>query len=378
MPAVPDRRSAARRSRALAPAQAGLAAHARRAGATRGRPARRRSIVSFRFVTQPEIRREARRILPLEVWNFGDGASETELTKKRNRQALDRLAIRQDILVDAREIDTATTLCGVPLSWPVVIAPMGGLVLFHEEGDVEMGRGAERADTLQFLSGATGWPVETVAAASKGPKMFQLYHFGDRAWVAELLARVEASGYLSVCLTVDTQVYSRRERDVLARWSPREAMKKAPNPRGPAPDYPTRLTWSDVEWLQKTTRLPVGLKGVMTATDAKRAVDMGVRIVWVSNHGGRQLDSTQASIDALPAIADAVGDRADIIIDGGFSRGTAVLKGIAWGARADEHQASDVGLRVPRRLELSEIRDEVRRCPPAWGAARRADTAGCP
>src|SRR5437762_13652089 len=201
-------------------------------------------------------------------------------------------------------------------------------------GDVEMGRGAERADTLQFLSGATGWPVETVAAASKGPKMFQLYHFGDRAWVAELLARVEASGYLSVCLTVDTQVYSRRERDVLARWSPREAMKKAPNPRGPAPDYPTRLTWSDVEWLQKTTRLPVGLKGVMTATDAKRAVDMGVRIVWVSNHGGRQLDSTQASIDALPAIADAVGDRADIIIDGGFSRGTAVLKGIAWGARA--------------------------------------------
>jgi isopentenyl diphosphate isomerase/L-lactate dehydrogenase-like FMN-dependent dehydrogenase len=211
---------------------------------------------------------------------------------------------------------------------------MGGLVLFHDEGDVEMGRGAERADTLQFLSGATGWPVEAVAAASKGPKMFQLYHFGDRAWVADLLARVEAAGYLSVCLTVDTQVYSRRERDILARWSPREAMKKAPNPRGPDPDYPTRLTWGDVEWLQKTTRLPIGLKGVMTARDARRAVDMGVRVVWVSNHGGRQLDSTQASIDALPAIADVVGDRADIVIDGGFNRGTAVLKGLAWGARA--------------------------------------------
>jgi isopentenyl diphosphate isomerase/L-lactate dehydrogenase-like FMN-dependent dehydrogenase len=290
--------------------------------------------VSFRFVTQPEIRREARKTLPLEVWNFGDGASETELTKRRNRAALDRLAIRQDILVDARVLDTTTTLCGVPLSWPVVIAPMGGLVLFHDEGDVEMGRGAERADTLQFLSGATGWPVEAVAAASKGPKMFQLYHFGDRAWVADLLARVEAAGYLSVCLTVDTQVYSRRERDILARWSPREAMKKAPNPRGPDPDYPTRLTWGDVEWLQKTTRLPIGLKGVMTARDARRAVDMGVRVVWVSNHGGRQLDSTQASIDALPAIADVVGDRADIVIDGGFNRGTAVLKGLAWGARA--------------------------------------------
>jgi len=273
-------------------------------------------------------------MLPLEVWNFGDGASETELTKRRNRGALDRLAIRQDILVDARELDTTTTLAGVPLSWPVVIAPMGGLVLFHDEGDVEMGRGAELADTLQFLSGATGWPVDAVATASKGPKMFQLYHHGDRAWVADLLARVEASGYLSVCLTVDTQVYSRRERDILARWSPRDAMKKAPNPRGPDLNYAERLTWSDVEWLQKTTKLPIGLKGVMTARDAKRAVDMGVRIVWVSNHGGRQLDSTQASIDALPAIADVVGDRADIIIDGGFARGTAVLKGLAWGARA--------------------------------------------
>src|SRR5439155_1436399 len=126
---------------------------------------------------------------------------------------------------------TTTSLCGVPLSWPVVIAPMGGLVLFHDEGDVEMGRGAERADTLQFLSGASGWSVEAVAAASKGPKMFQLYDHGDRAWVAD------------------------------------------------------------------------------------------------------QLASTQASIDALPAIADAVGDRAEVIIDGGFSRGTAVLKGLAWGAR---------------------------------------------
>src|SRR5207247_924538 len=161
--------------------------------------------------------------------------------RQTGARALDRLAIRQDILVDAREIDTTTSLCGVPLSWPVVIAPMGGLVLFHDEGDVEMGRGAERADTLQFLSGASGWSVETVAAASKGPKIFQLYHHGDRAWVADLLARVEASGYLSVCLTVDVQVYSRRERDILARWSPREAMKKAPNPRGPDANYPTRL-----------------------------------------------------------------------------------------------------------------------------------------
>ena len=289
--------------------------------------------MTARFVTQPEIRREARKILPREVWNFGAGASETEMSRRRNRRSLDRLAIRQHVLVDVRQIDLTTSLVGVPLSWPVAIAPMGGLVLFHPEGDVEMGRGAALGDTLQFLSGATGWSVEDVAKGSTGPKMFQLYHHGDRAWVADLLARVEASGYHSVCLTVDTQLYSRRERDIAARWSPREAMQKAPNPRGPDSNYQARLTWDDVRWLMKTTKLPVGLKGIMTVRDAARAVAEGVRIVWVSNHGGRQLDHTQATIDALPAIVDTVAGAAEIVIDGGFRRGTDVLKALALGAK---------------------------------------------
>jgi isopentenyl diphosphate isomerase/L-lactate dehydrogenase-like FMN-dependent dehydrogenase len=286
------------------------------------------------FVTIPEIHRAARARLPRNSYNFGAGGTETETTLRRNRRAIRRLAIRQDILVDVRHVDLTTSLIGIPLSWPVVIAPMGGLVLFHPEGDCEMARGAAKGDTLQFLSGATGWSVEAVAAAAPGPKMFQLYHMGDRAWVADLMARVEASGYLSVCLTVDVQVYSRRERDILARWSPREAMLKAPNPRPPDPNYPARLTWADVDWLRKTTRLPVGLKGIMTPRDARRAVEAGVELIWVSNHGGRQLDATQASIDALPAVREAVGDAASIIVDGGFSRGTDVLKGVAWGADA--------------------------------------------
>src|SRR5262244_691119 len=155
---------------------------------------------------------------------------------------------------------------------------------------------------------------------------------GTRRWDAGPLARVEASGYKSVVLTVDVQVYSRRERDIVHRYSPREAMKSAPNPRGPDPNYPERLTWDDVAWLKKTTRLPIGLKGIMTVRDAKRAVEEGVDIIWVSNHGGRQLDHTQGSIDALPPIADAVAGRAAIIVDGGFTRGTAVLKGLALGA----------------------------------------------
>ena len=286
------------------------------------------------FVTLPEIHRAARARLPRTSYDFGAGGTETETTLRRNRRSLRRLAIRQDVLVDVRQIDLSTSLLGIPLSWPVVIAPMGGLVLFHPEGDAEMARGAAKADTLQFLSGATGWSVEAVAAASPGPKMFQLYHMGDRAWVADLLARVEASGYLCVCLTVDVQVYSRRERDIVARFSPREAMSKAPNPRPPDSEYPARLTWADVEWLRKTTRLPIGLKGIMTTRDARRAVDAGVELIWVSNHGGRQLDSTQASIDALPAVADTVAGAASIIVDGGFARGTDVIKGLAWGANA--------------------------------------------
>jgi isopentenyl diphosphate isomerase/L-lactate dehydrogenase-like FMN-dependent dehydrogenase len=321
--------------------------------------------VTPRFVTLPEIRAAARRALPREAWNFGAGGAETETTLRRNRRALRRLAIEQRVLVDVRQVDTSTTLLGTQLSLPIAVAPMGGLILFHPEGDVEMARGAAAGDALLFLSGATGWPVEAVAAASPGPKMFQLYHHGDRGWVADLLARVEASGYQSVTLTVDVQVYGRRERDILARYNPRAAMAKAPNPRGPDSSYQARLTWDDVEWLMKTTGLPVGIKGIMTARDARRATDMGVRLVWVSNHGGRQLDSTVATISALPKIVDAVAGRADIVIDGGFARGTDVIKALALGANVVAvgrallwGLAADGAAGVARALEI--FREELR------------------
>jgi isopentenyl diphosphate isomerase/L-lactate dehydrogenase-like FMN-dependent dehydrogenase len=334
--------------------------------------------LSPRFVTLPAIRRAARQRLPREVWNFGAGGAETETTRRRNRRHLDRLAIQQNVLVDVREIDLRTSLLGVPLSWPVSVAPMGGLILFHPDGDLEMARGAGQADTLQWLSGATGWPVEEVAKAGSGPQMFQLYHHGDRGWVTELLAQVEASGYQAVALTVDVQLYGRRERDILARWSPRKAMEIAPNPRGPNPDYQARLTWADVEWLIKATSLPVGLKGIMTVSDARRAVETGVRLIWVSNHGGRQLDQTQSSIDALPAIVDAVGDAAEIVIDGGISRGTDVVKALARGARtvavgrtALWGLAADGAAGVARAFEI--LREEVRTTMGLCGRTKLAD-----
>src|SRR5436309_5067050 len=183
------------------------------------------------FATLPEIRRAARARLAREAWNFGDGGSESEATLRRNRRHLDRLAIAQNVLVDVREIDLRTSLLGVPLSAPVGVAPMGGLVLFHPEGDVEMARGAGKADTLQWLSGATGWPVEDVARAGGAPQMFQLYHHGDRGWVAVLLHSAEMSGCKAVPLAVDRQRCSRREPDTHASWRRGQAWQVPPHPR---------------------------------------------------------------------------------------------------------------------------------------------------
>lgn len=289
--------------------------------------------MSERFMTLPEIKRAAKHRLPSGVWGFGAGGAETETTRRRNRQALRRLAIRQHVLVDVREIDLKTTFLGMELPMPVAIAPMGGLVLFHPQGDCEMVRGAGRSGNLAVVSGVTGWPVDEVAAAASGPLLFQLYHFGPRSWVQDLLAKVEASGYRAVCLTVDVQLYSRRERDMEARFDPRAARTGAPNPAPPDTTYPARLTWDDVAWLQEQLSIPLGLKGIMTVEDARRAVDAGVQIIWVSNHGGRQLDHTEATIEVLPAIVAALNGRAEIIIDGGFRRGTDVVKAIALGAK---------------------------------------------
>jgi 4-hydroxymandelate oxidase len=183
------------------------------------------------------------------------------------------------------------------------------------------------------VSGATGWPVEDVAKEAKGPLLFQLYHFGDRSWAQDLLGRVEASGYRAVCLTVDSPVYGRRERDMRRHFDPRFASKTILKPPRVDTQYPARLNWEDVGWLRSILSVPLCLKGILTPEDARLAVEAGVQIVWVSNHGGRQLDHTQATIDVLPEIVDAVAGRAEIVIDGGFARGTDVIKAIALGAK---------------------------------------------
>jgi len=285
-----------------------------------------------RFMTLPEIRRAAKKLLPPGPWAFGAGGAETETTLRRNRQAIQRLAIRQRVLVDVRNVDLTTSFLGTELPLPIAIAPMGSILLFHPQGDVEMARGAAPSKTLAVVSGVTGWPVEEIARATTGPLLFQLYFAGPRSWAQDLLGRVETAGYRAVCLTVDLQVYGRRERDLLLRFDPRAARALAPNPSPPDMNYQARLTWDDVAWLRSVLKVPLGLKGILTGEDARRAVEAGVQIVWISNHGGRQLDHTQATINVLPEIVEAVDGRAEIIIDGGFSRGTDIIKALALGA----------------------------------------------
>jgi isopentenyl diphosphate isomerase/L-lactate dehydrogenase-like FMN-dependent dehydrogenase len=289
--------------------------------------------MSERFMTLSEIKRAARNVLPPSVWGFGVGGSETETTLRRNHSALQRLAIRQRVLVDVRHVDLSARFLGMDLPMPVAIAPMASLALFHPDGDLEMARGAGLSGILNVVSGVTGWPVEAVAKEAKSPLLFQLYHFGERSWVKELLEKVQASGYRGICLTVDTAAYGRRERDLRQRIDFRSADKNRLNPPPPDEPYAARLTWDDVAWLRSILSIPLGLKGILTAEDARLARDAGVQVIWVSNHGGRQLDQTQATIAVLPEIVEAVDGRAEIVIDGGFTRGTDVIKAIALGAK---------------------------------------------
>lgn len=318
-----------------------------------------------RFLTLPEIRRTAKATLPPGPWAFGAGGAETETTLRRNRHALKRLAIRQRVLRDVRHVDVSTSFLGLELPVPFAIAPMGSLVLFHPEGDLEMVRGAAPGRTLAVVSGVTGWPVEDLAQAAQGPLIYQLYFSGPRSWCRDLLARVESLGYHAVCLTVDVQTYSRRERDVELRFDPQAARSLGPNVQPPEFAYQARLTWDDVAWLRSILSVPLGLKGILTAEDARLAVEAGVEVVWVSNHGGRQLDSTQATIDALPAIVEAVDGRAQIVIDGGFRRGTDVIKALGLGADLVAlgrsmlwGLAADGAAGVHRTIEL--FRDELK------------------
>ncbi len=279
------------------------------------------------FVTTQEIIIQARRNLSQHVWHYLTGGAESETTMCRNRLALDSLAFRSRALVDVSKVDTSSTFLGQRLRIPVMLAPIGSLQLMTPEGAVAVARAAHEFGTLNLVSSVTQPSLEETAAATPHPKIFQLYVQGEMRWVETILTRVKNAGYQALCLTVDTAYYGRRERQMMDRWLP-------PSRRLSGYEHRSAITWETLDAIKKFADLPFILKGVATAEDAALAVEHGVSAVYVSNHGGRQLDHNRGTLEMLPEIVEAVAGRAEVILDGGIVRGSDVLKALALGAQA--------------------------------------------
>ena len=280
------------------------------------------------FVTNQEIIMAARRNLTQDVWDYVSGGSESETTMRRNRLGFDSLALRPRVCVDVSTVDTSTTFLGQKLRIPVMMAPIGSLQTITPEGGVAVAKAAAEFGTINFVSSVTQPSLEEIAASTNHPKIFQLYVRGGLDWCEEILERVKKAGYIALCLTVDTAHYSRRERQLMNRWQP--PSKRVESRR----IYQAMITWETMAAIKKIAGLPFILKGVATAEDAKIAIDHGVDVVYVSNHGGRQLDHGRGTVDVLPEIVEAVQGKAEVVLDGGVTRGTDVIKALALGCKA--------------------------------------------
>ena len=279
------------------------------------------------FMNLHEIVHKARQNLNQNAWDYIVGGVETETTLRRNRMALNAIAFRPRVLRDVSKVDTSTEILGRKLRLPIVLCPVGSLESFHPEGAAPVVKAAAEFGVAHMLSSVCDPGLEGVAkAAPEGLRMFQLYVRGDAAWVDDYVARAIASTYTAFCLTVDTAHYSRRERDIAKRHI------TGGRRRASGREFQAALDWRTVERIKSKFKIPLAIKGIATAEDAKIALDHGVDFVYVSNHGGRQLDHGRGSTDVLPEIAEAVAGRAEIIIDGGFYRGSDIVKAIALGA----------------------------------------------
>src|SRR5882762_9391771 len=279
------------------------------------------------FQNLHEFVRKARARLNQNAWDYIVGASETETTMRRNRMALDEIAFRPRVLRNVAHVDPSTEVFGRKLRIPVMIAPVGALEIFDPDAGAAVARGAGAFGAAHMLSSVSEPGLEKVAeAAPRALRMFQLYVRGDDAFVEDCVSRAIANKYAAFCLTVDTAHYSRRERDIAKRYV------RASRLRATGGDFQKGLDWRTVRLIKDKYKIPLVIKGIATAEDALIALDHGVEWIYVSNHGGRQLDHGRGSMDVLPEVVDAVAGRAKIIIDGSICRGSDIVKAIAAGA----------------------------------------------
>jgi L-lactate dehydrogenase (cytochrome) len=320
-----------------------------------------------------DLRRLARRRLPRAVFDYIDGGADAEITLRQNCHVFDLVTFRPRCAVATDDSDLRTTVLGATLSLPFLLAPVGSTRLFYPRGEAVAAREAGKAGTAYVLSTFSGTSLEEVKAAASGPTWYQLYIAGGREVALAGIARARKAGYSVLVVTIDTPVSGLRERDVrngvkeLASRRPFEMLPFLPQilsrPRwvagfladGGLMDFPnvvipgkgpmlyadvgvalaqSMATWSDLKWIREAWGGPIVIKGVLTGDDARRAADGGAVAVVVSNHGGRQLDTVSPALRALPEVVAAVGNRVEVLMDGGIRRGSDVVKAICLGARA--------------------------------------------
>ena len=298
-----------------------------------------------------ELEALARARLPQLAWDYYSSGADDEHCVRRNVAAFEPIRLHYRVLVDVARRELTTTALGEPIALPVLVAPTAFHRLAHPDGELATVRAAGDAGTIFVLSTLSNTAVEQVVAAATGPVWFQLYVYRDRGATEALVNRVEAAGCRALVLTVDAPVLGRRERDVRNRFTLPAGLRienmfasgygHLPEVEGEsglaayvAQQLDPALTWDAITWLRSITKLPVIVKGIVRADDAHRAIAAGAAGIVVSNHGGRQLDASPATIDVLAPIADAVAGRGEIFVDGGIRRGSDVVKALALGARA--------------------------------------------
>ena len=280
------------------------------------------------FLTVDDYEPVARERLPPDVYDYYAGGAGDEWTLRENRRAFDDWVIRPRMLTASYPPDPSTAILGAEVSFPVLVAPWAYQGLANPDGERATARAAARTGTIMTVSSTAVDVLEEVANASEAVKWWQLYLFTDRGRSTEMLGRVHAAGYAAVCFTVDFPVGGLRHRDRRSGFDMPVGL--------PGVDlvFEPNISWDDLEWIRERAPLPLLVKGIMTAEDARIAVDRGADAIVVSNHGGRQLDGVAAGITVLPEVVDAVGGRIPVLVDGGIRRGTDVFKALALGASA--------------------------------------------